>query len=171
MPRSTISSGSARRPTATPLRALGHSVTRPPTRPAASILDTFPNRTPGREYLIEFTTSDFSSLCPVTGQPDFARLHIAYVPAGLCLETKALKLYLAAFRHTRSFNEEIINRILNDLVAACQPRRMLVKGEFSARGGIAVTVSALHPAATVALPGLAQTSDKTPDPRSARLPT
>lgn len=134
------------------LRLLGHSVDHPPTKPSPAILETFPNRTLGREYLIEFSTADFTSLCPVTGQPDFAKLHIVYVPGALCLETKALKFYLAGYRSTRSFNEEIVNRILEDLVAVCSPKRMRVRGEFSARGGISVSVSAIHPNQEVCLP-------------------
>ena len=84
-------------------------------------------------------------MCPVTGQPDFASIHIRYVPDKLCIESKSLKFYLASFRHTRSFNEEIVNRILEDLVAVCNPRRMEVHGEFSPRGGISVTVDASFP--------------------------
>jgi len=84
-------------------------------------------------------------MCPVTGQPDFAAIKIRYIPGALCIETKSLKYYLASFRHTRSFNEEIVNRILEDLVSVCEPRRMEVHGEFSPRGGISVTVDATFP--------------------------
>lgn len=84
-------------------------------------------------------------MCPVTGQPDFAEITIEYVPDKLCIETKSLKFYLASFRQTRSFNEEIVNRILDDIVKACAPRRALVHGEFAARGGISVTVDAAYP--------------------------
>jgi len=84
-------------------------------------------------------------MCPVTGQPDFARITIDYVPDRLCIESKSLKFYLASFRNTRSFNEEIVNRILDDLVKACSPRRVIVHGEFAARGGISVTVDAAYP--------------------------
>jgi 7-cyano-7-deazaguanine reductase len=127
------------------LRLLGHSVERPPAKPTVATLETFPNRSPQRDYLIEFTTSDFTSLCPVTGQPDFAKLCISYVPDKLCLETKALKFYLASYHNTRSFNEEIVNRVLDHLVEACAPRSMRVQGTFSARGGISVSVTAEYP--------------------------
>jgi 7-cyano-7-deazaguanine reductase len=84
-------------------------------------------------------------MCPVTGQPDFARITIEYVPNTLCIESKSLKFYLASYRNTRSFNEEIINRILEDLVTACHPREAAVHGEFAARGGISVSVDARYP--------------------------
>lgn len=84
-------------------------------------------------------------MCPVTGQPDFAAIQIRYVPDAQCIETKSLKFYLASYRNTRSFNEEIVNRILEDLVAACAPRSLEVHGEFSSRGGISVTVDASFP--------------------------
>ena len=91
-------------------------------------------------------TADFSSVCPVTGQPDYAEIVIEYVPAARCVETKSLKYYLAAFRNTPSFNEQIVNRILDDLVAVCAPESMTVRGAFSARGGLALTVTATHEA-------------------------
>ncbi len=84
-------------------------------------------------------------MCPVTGQPDFAGIQIRYIPDQLCIETKSLKFYLASYRNTRSFNEEITNRILEDLVKACAPRRMIVNGKFSPRGGISVSVEAEFP--------------------------
>jgi len=116
-----------------------------PSAPSATILETFPNRYAQRDYWIRFECSDFTSLCPVTGQPDFAHISVDYVPDRTCIETKSLKFYLNAFRSTRSFNEEVANRILEDLVAACAPRRMIVQGQFAARGGISVTVQAEHP--------------------------
>jgi len=127
------------------LRLLGRSEAKYPARPSAAILETFPNRFPQRSYWIHFDCSEFTSMCPVTGQPDFAVIHVRYIPDLLCIETKSLKFYLASYRHTKSFNEEIVNRILEDLLAACSPRRMEVHGEFSARGGISVTVDASHP--------------------------
>ena len=84
-------------------------------------------------------------MCPVTGQPDFARITIDYVPDKTCIESKSLKFYLASYRNTRSFNEEIVNRILEDLVAACRPRQATVHGDFAARGGISVSVDACYP--------------------------
>ncbi len=127
------------------LKYLGKSSPDFPAQPDSKTIDCFPNRSPQRSYWIQFESQEFTSLCPVTGQPDFARLRIRYIPAKLCIETKSLKQYLASFRNTRSFNEEIVNRILDDLLAACSPQKMLVHGEFSARGGIAVTVDAAFP--------------------------
>ena len=126
-------------------RLLGSSDAKYPERPSSEILETFKNRFSRRSYEVMFDCAEFTSMCPVTGQPDFAVIHIRYVPDRLCIETKSLKFYLASYRHARSFNEEIVNRILEDLVAACEPRRMSVRGEFSSRGGISVTVDATHP--------------------------
>ena len=126
------------------LTLLGRSDAKIPSSPAEARLETFPNPA-RRSYRIHFETDDFTSLCPITGQADFARIRIEYVPAKKCIETKSLKFYLAAFRNTRSFNEEIANRILEDLVAACAPRQLIVRGEFAARGGIQVSVEARHP--------------------------
>lgn len=126
-------------------KLLGRSDATFPTSPAPQILETFRNKFRKRNYEIHFDCPEFTSVCPVTGQPDFASLQIRYVPDELCLETKSLKFYLSSFRNTRSFNEEIINRILEDLVSSCRPRRMEVHGEFSPRGGIRVTVDASFP--------------------------
>ncbi len=131
------------------LKLLGRSETHYPSRPTAKTLETFPNRYPQRDYWIRFDCEDFTSLCPITGQPDFAKLCIEYVPDARCVETKSLKFYLASFRNTASFNEEISNRILEDLITVCQPRRLRVHGEFAARGGISVTVDAAYPPETV----------------------
>jgi 7-cyano-7-deazaguanine reductase len=117
-----------------------------PKEPSRDILDSFPNSHPGRDYIIRLETEDFTSLCPVTGQPDFADLTIEYVPAKRCVETKSLKYYLASFRNTPSFNEQIVNRILEDLVAVCAPRKMTVTGAFASRGGLSLTVTASHEA-------------------------
>jgi 7-cyano-7-deazaguanine reductase len=91
-------------------------------------------------------TEDFSSVCPVTGQPDYAEISIEYVPAARCIETKSLKYYLASFRNTPAFNEQIVNRILEDLIATCSPKRMTVRGAFASRGGLSLTVEATHEA-------------------------
>ena len=123
-------------------RLLGSSESTYPNSPTFKTLETFPNRNPGRDYWITFDCPEFTSMCPVTSQPDFASIHIRYVPDELCIETKSLKFYLASFRHTRCFNEEIVNRILDDLVEACSPRHMEVHGQFSPRGGVSVTVDA-----------------------------
>ncbi len=128
------------------LKLLGRSATFPES-PSRETLDCFPNRTPTRDYLVRFDCAEFTSMCPVTGQPDFAKIWIEYVPDELCIETKSLKFYLASYRNERSFNEEIVNRLLDDLVAVCRPRRMVVHGEFSPRGGIQVSVTASYPEA------------------------
>jgi 7-cyano-7-deazaguanine reductase len=115
-----------------------------PDAPSREILETFPNPA-GRAYWIKLDCHEFSSLCPVTGQPDYARIHIEYIPGDRCVETKSLKYYLASYRNTRAFNEEIVNRIADDLMAVCTPRRLEVRGEFAARGGIGLTVEATFP--------------------------
>lgn len=129
----------------TRLTLLGRSEVSIPASPSATILETFPNLS-RRRYRIHFETSDFTSVCPVTGQADFARIELDYVPAKLCVETKSLKFYLASFRNERGFNETITNRILDDFVGAVSPREANILGAFSARGGIALTVRASYPA-------------------------
>lgn len=126
------------------LRLLGRSETRVPTAPSADILETFANPA-RRPYWIRFESADFTSLCPITGQADFAQIAIEYQPGKRCLETKSLKFYLASYRNERAFNEEVTNHILDDLVQACQPRSMIVKAEFASRGGIALTITAAFP--------------------------
>ena len=127
------------------LTLLGHGDSRLPASPAEARLETFPNPAPQRDYRIHFETDDFTSVCPVTGQPDFARIDIGYVPDCLCVESKSLKFYLASYRNERAFNEAVTNRILDDFVKACAPREAIVTAQFSARGGIALTVRAEHP--------------------------
>jgi 7-cyano-7-deazaguanine reductase len=126
------------------LTLLGRSEARLPASPAEAKLETFPSPSK-RNYRIRFETADFTSLCPVTGQMDFAQVTIEYVPAKLCVESKSLKFYLASFRNERAFNEAVTNRILDDFVRACSPREAIVTAEFSARGGIALTVRAEFP--------------------------
>lgn len=126
-------------------KLLGQSDSKFPNVPTADTIETFRNKFSQRNYWIRFESDEFTSMCPVTGQPDFARIRIEYIPGELCIETKSLKFYLASFRHTRSFNEEIVNRILEDLITACSPRKAIVHGEFAARGGISVTVDASFP--------------------------
>lgn len=121
------------------LTLLGRSEAKIPASPAEARLETFPNPA-RREYWIHFETDDFTSLCPITGQADFAQIEISYVPDRLCVETKSLKFYLASFRNERAFNEAVTNRILDDFVAAARPREALVIAQFSARGGIALKV-------------------------------
>ncbi|HZS18333.1 MAG TPA: preQ(1) synthase [Candidatus Udaeobacter sp.] len=127
------------------LTLLGRSAARLPGSPAEARLETFENPARQRNYWIHFETNDFTSVCPVTGQPDFARIDIEYVADRLCVESKSLKFYLASYRNERAFNEAVTNRILDDLVKACGPRRAIVTAQFSARGGIALTVRAEYP--------------------------
>jgi 7-cyano-7-deazaguanine reductase len=126
------------------LTLLGRTEAKLPASPAEAKLETFPNPAK-RAYRIRFETADFTSLCPVTGQMDFAQITIEYIPARLCIESKSLKFYLASFRNERAFNEAVTNRILDDFVGACSPREASVTAEFSARGGIALTVQAHYP--------------------------
>lgn len=116
-----------------------------PSRPTKQ-LATFPNPQPGREYEISFECPEFTCLCPMTGQPDFATVRIRYVPGRLCVELKSLKLYLWSFRDEGHFHEAVTNRILDDLVRAIRPRRMTVVGDFAVRGGIHTVVTASHAA-------------------------
>ncbi len=110
--------------------------------PTAAILEAFPNRYPDRDYQICFEHPEFTSLCPKTGQPDFATIEITYIPDQLCIETKSLKLYFTAYRNHGSFMETITNKILDDLVSVCQPRQMQVVALFNPRGGTSLTVTA-----------------------------
>ena len=127
------------------LTLLGHSEAKLPASPAEARLETFPNPAPHRNYRIHFETDDFTSVCPITSQPDFARIDIDYVPDRSCIESKSLKFYLASYRNERAFNEAVTNRILDDFVKACAPREAIVTAQFSARGGIALTVRAEYP--------------------------
>ncbi len=126
------------------LTLLGRSEAKLPASPTKARLETFPNPA-RRNYWIHFETDDFTSLCPVTGQADFARIDIDYVPDRSCVESKSLKFYLASYRNERAFNEAVTNRILDDFVHACSPREAMVTAQFSARGGIALTVRAQYP--------------------------
>lgn len=112
--------------------------------PAAfrEMLETFDNQFPDREYQIEIICPEFTSVCPKTGQPDFGTLTITYVPAKTCVELKSLKLYLQRFRNEGIFYEHVTNRILDDLVAKVQPRRMQLRAAFTPRGGISTVVTA-----------------------------
>lgn len=114
-----------------------------PTTPSKA-LETFPNPEPGRDYIIEIETPEFTCLCPKTGQPDFATLELEYVPDQLCVELKSLKLYIWSFRNEGAFHEDVTNRILDDLVRATAPRFMRLTAEFMVRGGIYTTVVAEH---------------------------
>ena len=135
----------ARSKRAAQLTLLGRSEVKLPTSPTDAHLETFQNPAPNRDYRIHFETDDFTSVCPVTGQPDFARIDIDYVPNHLCIESKSLKFYLASYRNERAFNEAVTNRILDDFIKACAPRDAIVTAQFSARGGIALTVRVEYP--------------------------
>jgi 7-cyano-7-deazaguanine reductase len=128
--------------------------------PNPDLLETFPNPYPDRDYTIEMESAEFTSLCPLGGiesdaaelkqleggAPDFATIYISYTPGDLCLELKSLKLYLWSFRNDGIFYERAVNRILDDLSAACRPREMEVIGDFNVRGGIKSVITARYAA-------------------------
>ena len=126
------------------LSILKQGKTEYPENPDKAELETFDNPSPGNDYNIEFETSEFTSLCPVTSQPDFGKILISYKPHKKCVESKSLKLYLFSFRNYGGFAEEIVNRILDDLVKAAAPREAKVRGDFTARGGITIKVEAVY---------------------------
>jgi 7-cyano-7-deazaguanine reductase len=109
-----------------------------------TILESFPNPCPQRDYEVKFVFPEFTSVCPVTGQPDFATITVIYVPDKLCVEMKSLKLYYLAFRNKGIFYEGVVNQILDDLVATLKPRKMTVIGDFAVRGGTAGSVTATY---------------------------
>ena len=113
------------------------------TKPSKT-LETFDNPMPERDYTIRIDIPEFTCLCPKTGQPDFATLHIEYVADQQCVELKSLKLYVWSFREEGHFHEKVTNMILDDLVQACQPRFMRLTGKFNVRGGIYTSVVAEH---------------------------
>lgn len=117
---------------------LGNTGVRYPDRYAPEVLETFVNKHPGRDYLVTFTCPEFTSLCPKTGQPDFARIIINYIPRERMVESKSLKLYLFSFRNHGDFHEDCINIILNDLWELMEPRYIEVIGRFTPRGGISI---------------------------------
>lgn len=116
-----------------------------PSQPSRE-LETFDNPQPDRDYTIRMRIPEFTCLCPKTGQPDFATLHLEYVPDRLCVELKALKLYVWSFRDEGGFHEAMTNRILDDLVSATAPRFMRLTAQFNVRGGIYTNVVAEHSA-------------------------
>lgn len=107
-------------------------------------LETFPNPSPKRDYVIEVACPEFTCLCPKTGQPDFAEININYTPAKLCVELKSLKFYIWGYRNEGAYHEAVINKILDDLIDAIHPKWMEVVGVFNVRGGITTTVVATH---------------------------
>lgn len=114
-----------------------------PTQPSRK-LEVFENQYPGREYTISISCPEFTCVCPMTGQPDFATIHLNYVPDRYCIELKSLKLYFWSYRDEGAFHEHVVNKILDDVVAACQPRRAEVVGDFNVRGGLHTVVTARY---------------------------
>jgi 7-cyano-7-deazaguanine reductase len=121
------------------LTLLGQGATQPQRK-----LETFPNRHPHRRYTVRLETDEYTSVCPKTGQPDFATIRVEYIPNQRILESKSFKLYIWSFRNEGVFQEHVTNVILDDLVAALDPHWCRVTGEFAVRGGIAITVTAEH---------------------------
>lgn len=123
---------------------LGNTGVKYPTQYAPEVLETFVNKHPDNEYLVTFTCPEFTSLCPKTGQPDFAKIIISYIPREKMVESKSLKLYLFSFRNHGDFHEDCVNIIMKDLIALMDPRYIEVKGIFTPRGGIAILPFANH---------------------------
>jgi 7-cyano-7-deazaguanine reductase len=121
------------------LSLLGQGATQPQRK-----LETFPNRHPNRRYTVKLETNEFTAVCPMTGQPDFATIRVEYIPNERIVESKSFKLYIWSFRNEGIFHEHVTNVILDDLVEALDPHWCRVTGEFSVRGGIAITVTAEH---------------------------
>lgn len=115
-----------------------------PSTPSRELV-ALPNPHPGREYEVRCETAEFTCVCPLTGQPDFATVIVSYVPGDAIVELKSLKLYLWSYRQEGAFHEDVTNRILDDLVAAVAPRRMTVRTDWKVRGGIHTVVDASHP--------------------------
>ncbi len=114
------------------------SKTEYPTDYDPTLLETFPNKHPEHDYFVKFNCPEFTALCPITGQPDFAEITISYVPDERLVESKSLKLYLFSFRNHGSFHEDAVNRMMKDLIAALEPKYIEVLGRFLPRGGISI---------------------------------
>jgi len=114
--------------------------------PSYEQLETFTNQHPGRDFVVEIVCPEFTSVCPKTGQPDFGTITYTYTPHAKCVELKSLKLYLQRFRNQGIFYEDVVNRLLDDFVKACQPRRAKIVGAFTPRGGITTTVTCSYQA-------------------------
>jgi 7-cyano-7-deazaguanine reductase len=106
------------------------------------LLETFPNPNPERDYTVTHIAPEFTSLCPKTGQPDFGKITLEYIPDKLCVELKSLKIYLSSYRNDGIFYESVTNKILDDLVSVCKPRYMKITAEFNVRGGISSVIVA-----------------------------
>ena len=129
----------------TGLTLLGGGSLRQAENPSTALLETFVSPAPKRRYEICFSSNEFTSMCPITGQPDYATITIRYIPKERCVESKALKLYLGSFRNQGVFAESIVNRMLDDLVEVLSPRSMTVIGDFAPRGGIGLRVEVSYP--------------------------
>ena len=114
-----------------------------PSRPSRALV-TFPNPSPGRDYVIRHTCPEYTAICPVTGQPDFGTIVVRYTPDRRCVELKSLKLYLWSFRNEGAFHEAVTNRIADDLIKLLDPRFLEVVGDFYVRGGIKTVVKVQH---------------------------
>ena len=130
------------------LAQLGAGHTDYPSGYDPGVLETFANKHPDRDYMVTFRCPEFTTLCPITGQPDFATLYINYIPGARMVESKSLKLYLFSFRNHGDFHEDVVNIICNDLAALMQPKYLEVRGMFYPRGGISI-----YPFANYAAPG------------------
>ena len=142
-----LSTANSRNNTAKNLQALGHKSQIPNTY-APEVLEAFENRHPERDYWVQFNCPEFTAMCPITGQPDFAEIKILYIPDRRMVESKSLKLYLFSFRNHGDFHEDCVNTILDDLVRLMDPRYIEVLGLFVPRGGISI-----HPYANYGRPG------------------
>lgn len=114
--------------------------------PSVDQLETFPNPNSGRDYTITIVCPEFTSVCPLTGQPDFGTLTFTYTPGAVCVELKALKLYLQRYRNQGIFYEQVTNRLLDDFVAACKPVRCTLESKWTPRGGISSTITCTYTA-------------------------
>lgn len=132
------------------LAALGHSTAYRYDHPSAGVLETFANPHPASTWAVSLECLEFTSLCPVTGHPDYGRLNIEYVPAGRCVESKSLKLYLMRYRNEGTFHEDCVNRVADDLFEVLSPRYLRVFGDFNPRGGIAIRPLAVRHAPELA---------------------
>jgi 7-cyano-7-deazaguanine reductase len=128
------------------LGALGNPTEYRYNEPDASVLETFDNPYPTSAWVVALLCNEFTTLCPVTGQPDYGRLRVDYVPGGLCVESKSLKLYLMRYRNEGTFHEACVNRVADDLCSRLSPRYLRVYGDFNARGGIAIKPLAVRSA-------------------------
>jgi 7-cyano-7-deazaguanine reductase len=138
------------------LTALGRHTEYRYDRPDPTVLEAFNNPYPGSPWVVSLWCNEFTSLCPVTGQPDYGRLIVDYVPGRLCVESKSLKLYLVGFRNHGSFHEACVNQVADDLAAKLSPRYLRVYGDFNPRGGIAIRPLAVRYAADLSEGELAQ---------------